>query len=214
LSNRHLQSKFILLQQEFLMMRAALAFLLLVLFPVTAFAHVGVGDTSGWLHGFLHPIAGIDHVLAMVAVGLLAAQLGGRALWLVPATFVCVMASAGIMGMAGAKLPLVELGIGLSIIVLGLTIAVRLWLSTATAMALAGFFAIFHGYTHGAEMPETVSGLAYAAGFICATALLHAIGVGLRLMIGYLGPIYTRTGVEIGGAAIAIAGAGILVGIM
>jgi urease accessory protein len=185
---------------------AAIAFL-----PVAASAHVGVGDTQAFTHGFLHPLNGIDHILAMVAVGLFAAQLGGRALWLVPLTFVSVMALAGIAGMTGVKLPFVEIGIGMSVVVLGLAVAFQLNVPTLLAMSLVGFFAIFHGYAHGAEMAESVSGLAYGVGFICATALLHAIGIGLGLAIGKAGQIYCRRIVQVGGGAMAIAGAAILI---
>jgi urease accessory protein len=179
-----------------------------------ASAHVGVGDTSGFLHGFSHPLGGIDHILTMVAVGLFAAHLGGRALWLVPLTFVSVMALAGIVGIVGVSLPFVEIGIGLSVVVLGLAIAFQLNPPTLAAMALVGFFAIFHGHAHGSEMPESVSGLEYGIGFICATALLHAVGIGLGLAIGYAGQIYSRRIVQVGGATMAIAGVAILAGIL
>lgn len=179
--------------------------------PVAASAHVGIGDTHGFVHGFSHPLSGIDHVLAMVAVGLFAAHLGGRALWLVPLTFVSVMALAGISGMAGVKLPFVEIGIGMSVVVLGLAVAFQLSVPTLVATSLVGFFAIFHGHAHGTEMPESVSGLVYGVGFICATALLHAIGVSLGLAIGKAGQMYSRRIVQIGGGAMAIAGVAILI---
>ncbi|HMF01261.1 MAG TPA: HupE/UreJ family protein [Terriglobia bacterium] len=180
------------------------------LVPVAASAHVGAGDTHGFVHGFSHPLSGIDHILAMVAVGLFAAHLGGRALWLVPLTFVSVMALAGIAGMAGVQLPFVEIGIGMSVIVFGLVVALQLSVPTLVAMGLVGFFAIFHGHAHGMEMPQGVSGLFYGAGFICATKLLHALGVGLGLTIGKTGQVYSRRIVQIGGGVIAIAGASIL----
>jgi urease accessory protein len=184
------------------------------LVPTIASAHVGVGDTHGFVHGFSHPLSGIDHILAMVAVGLFASHLGGRALWLVPLTFVSVMAMAGVAGMAGAGLPFVESGIGMSVVVLGLAIAFQLNPPTLVAIGLVGFFAIFHGYAHGAEMPESASGLAYGVGFVCATALLHSIGIGLGLTIGYVGQIYSRRIVQIGGGAMAIAGIAILSGVL
>jgi len=183
----------------------------LTLSPIAASAHVGVGETHGFIHGFSHPLSGIDHILAMVAVGLFAAHLGGRALWLVPVTFVSVMALAGIAGMAGVKLPFVEFGIGMSVVVLSLAVAFQLNVPTLVAMALVGFFAIFHGHAHGAEMPESTSGFAYGVGFICATALLHAIGISLGLAAGYAGKIYGRRIIQIGGGAMAIAGMAILV---
>src|SRR5271156_212734 len=166
-----------------------------------ASAHVGVGDTNGFIHGFSHPLSGIDHTLTMIAVGLFAAHLGGRALWLVPLTFVSVMVPAGIVGMAGTPLPFVEIGIGFSVVVLGLAIAFQFNPPTLAAMALVGFFAIFHGHAHGAEMPESTSGLEYGVGFISATALLHAVGIGIGLAIGYAGQIYSCRIVQVGGGA-------------
>ena len=154
---------------------------LLIALTGAAFAHTGLGDAAGFTHGFMHPVGGLDHVLAMVAVGLYAALLGGRALWLVPATFVAVMAIGGALGMAGFGLPYAEIGIALSVVVLGLAVALRLSLPTLAAMALVGLFAVFHGHAHGAEMPQDVSGYAYAAGFMLATALLHCAGIALGL---------------------------------
>ena len=153
--------------------------------PVAASAHPGVADhMHGFASGFAHPFSGIDHVLAMVAVGLFAAHLGGRALWIVPLSFVSVMTLAGIAGTAGVALPFAEIGIALSVVVLGLAVAFQLNVPTVAAAALAGFFAVFHGYAHGAEMPASMSGLSYGLGFICATLLLHATGVGLGLAMG------------------------------
>jgi urease accessory protein len=156
--------------------------LFVALAPTMAFAHPG-HDGAGLVDGFLHPLGGVDHIVAMVAVGLLAARLGGRALWLVPASFVAAMAAAGLAGMAGVGLPYVEAGITLSVVVLGAVVALRLTMPVAAAMALVAFFAVFHGYAHGIEMPETASGLAYGAGFVAATALLHGIGIGLGLTL-------------------------------
>jgi urease accessory protein len=173
--------------------------------------HTGVGDATGFAHGFSHPFGGLDHVLTMLAVGLFAAQLGGRALWLVPLSFVTVMALGGAFG-AGAKLPLAEIGIGLSVIALGLAIALELGVPTVAAMGFVAFVALLHGHAHGTEMPETVSGLAYGAGFISATALLHATGIGLGTTIGRVGA--SRRVVQAGGGTIALAGAAILGGIL
>src|SRR5207244_3981661 len=148
-------------------MRRALFAASFVLVPTLAFAHAGpAGHTHDLVSGFAHPIGGLDHLLAMVAVGMLAAQLGGRALWLVPASFVAMMAAAGFAGMAGVHLPLAEAGIVLSIILLGAVVALRLTMPVAAAMALVAFFAIFHGYAHGLETPETASGLLYGLGFL------------------------------------------------
>jgi urease accessory protein len=184
----------------------------LTLVPTIASAHVGVGDAHGFVHGFCHPLGGLDHILAMMAVGLLAAHLGGRAMWLVPLTFVSVMTIAGVLGMADVGLPYAEIGIGMSVVVLGLAIAFQLNISTLAAMAPVGIFAIFHGHAHGVEMPESTSGLEYGIGFICATALLHAAGIGIGLAIGYAGQIYSRRIVQVGGGAMAIAGVAILAG--
>ena len=160
-----------------------IAALSLALAPAVAFAHPG-HDGVSLFHGLAHPFGGLDHIAAMVAVGLLAAQLGGRALWAVPASFVTAMAAAGYAGMAGMALPFAEAGIAPSIVVLGAIVAFRVTMPVAAAMGLVAFFAIFHGHAHGVEMPETASGLAYGAGFVAATALLHAIGVGFGLTIG------------------------------
>jgi urease accessory protein len=184
------------------------------LFPSVAFAHTGVGDTSGFAHGFLHPISGIDHILAMVMVGVFAFQLGGRAVWAVPATFVALMAVGGALAIAGVDVPLVEVGIALSVLVLGAVVAFNVKTPVAVAMMLVGIFAIFHGHAHGAEMPEDAGGAAYAAGFMVATALLHVAGLGLGYVIGMLsrsrGPLVVRAA---GGLA-AIAGFGLLTGVL
>jgi urease accessory protein len=154
--------------------------------PTAAFAHPG-HDGAGLVSGFLHPLGGVDHIIAMVAVGLLAARLGGQALWLVPVSFVATMAVAGLAGMAGMGLPYVETGIALSVVALGIIAVFGVAMPVAAAMGLVAFFAVFHGYAHGAEMPETASGLAYGVGFVVATALLHGVGIGLGLMIGHFG---------------------------
>ena len=161
-------------------LRFAAAFLALA--PTVALAHPG-HDGAGLAHGFAHPFGGVDHIAAMVAVGLLAARLGGRALWLVPASFVAAMAVAGVAGMAGMTLPYAETGIAISVGVLGAIAAFGIAMPVAAAMGLVAFFAVFHGYAHGIEMPETASGLAYGAGFVAATAALHAIGIALGLAI-------------------------------
>jgi urease accessory protein len=182
--------------------------------PAIAFAHGGHGDTSGLTHGFSHPITGIDHVLAMVAIGVLAAQLGGRALWLVPLCFVAIMAGAGAVGMAGIPLPFSEVGISLSVIVLGLAVAFRLSPPELAAVALVGFFAVFHGHVHGAEMPAAASRIPYALGFVGATAMLHAVGVGIGLLIGRAGGTVSRRLVQGGGGAMALFGLAALPGFL
>jgi urease accessory protein len=179
--------------------------------PTVASAHPG-HEGAGFVHGLLHPLGGVDHILAMVAVGLFAVQLGGRALWLVPASFVAVMAAAGLAGMAGIEIPGVEAGIALSVLVLGAVIALRIDMPLAAAMGLVGFFAIFHGHAHGAEMPETASGLAYGMGFVAATAALHALGIAAGLAIGRTGSARRIT--QVGGAAAALVGAALLAGVV
>ncbi len=190
--------------------RIAAATAVLLSLTGVALAHTGAGGTSGFTHGFMHPLGGLDHVLAMVAVGLYAALLGGRALWLVPATFVGVMAVGGALGVAGFALPYAEIGIALSVVVLGLAIALRVGLPTLAAMALAGAFAIFHGHAHAAEMPQDASGQAYAAGFMLATALLHGAGIAAGSLIGRAGTVAGRA-LQAGGGAMALAGVMILI---
>ena len=178
----------------------------------SAQAHTGVGDTSGFVHGFAHPMSGADHILAMMAVGLFAAYLGGRALWLVPLSFVAMMAIGGALGMAGAPLPFVETGIGLSVVAFGAMVASQIAMPVAAAMAMTGFFALFHGHAHGAEMPQTASGLQYGVGFMVATAALHVLGIGVGLLIGRMGDVYGRRILQMIGGGIAVAGVAILAG--
>lgn len=192
----------------------AAAVLALVLIPSLAAAHTGVGGASGFLHGFGHPIFGLDHVLAMVTVGVFAWQLGGRAIWLVPTTFVLVLAVGGVVGVAGIDVPFVETGIALSVVVLGAVVALGIQAPVAVAVGLVGLFAIFHGHAHGAEMPEDAGGLAYGIGFMVGTALLHLIGLAIGYAIGAIGDRYGRAMVRGTGAAIALAGVGIFAGVL
>ena len=175
-----------------------------------ALAHNGMGDTTGLAHGFMHPVGGMDHVLAMVAVGLFAALLGGHPLWRVPASFVAIMAVGGVLGIAGVGIPFVETGIGLSVVALGVAVALHLNMRVAAAMAFVGFFAIFHGHAHGAEMPDTASGFEYGLGFVLATALLHVVGIGLGLAIGKMSELHGRRVAQIAGGVMALAGIAIL----
>jgi urease accessory protein len=185
-----------------------------ILLPTAASAHTGAGSAVGFVHGFVHPVSGIDHVLAMIAVGIFAANLGGRALWAVPATFVSVMALGGALGMAGIAVPFVEAGIAASVVVLGLAVALRWQWPVAAAMALVGSFAVFHGHAHGAEMPVDASGFEYAAGFMIATALLHAVGIGFGLGIARFGRAHAPQAIRFGGVAMAVAGLGLLTGVI
>ena len=184
-----------------------------VLAPVAAFAHTGAGETAGLVHGFMHPLGGLDHILAMVAVGMFAVCLGGRAVWLVPASFVVMMAFGGLLGVQGVAVPFVETGIAASVIVLGLAVALRLTVPVAAAMGLVGVFAIFHGFAHGAEMPVDASGLSYAMGFMLATALLHVAGVAAGFGIGRYGA-RSALMLRASGGAMATAGVAILAGLI
>ncbi|MCX5496780.1 HupE/UreJ family protein [Kaistia dalseonensis] len=186
----------------------------LALAPTLAFAHPGGPEAHGFVHGFAHPISGLDHILAMVLVGIFAWQLGGRALWLVPATFVTVMALGGGLGMAGINLPFVEIGIALSVVVLGAIVAFGVKAPVAAAMGIVGLFAVFHGYAHGAEMPESAGGLAYAAGFMLATAALHVAGIGVGFLIGKISETHGQAVVRTTGALAAVAGVGLLTGLV
>lgn len=179
-----------------------------VLAPAAALAHPGHDGAGGLAHGFVHPLTGIDHVLAMIAVGVLAAQYGGRALWLVPMSFLVAMAAAGAIGMAGIPVQIVEAGIGLSVVVLGLMIAFQIRPPTVVAMVVVGFFALFHGYAHGFEMLGGLAGLSFAAGFIGATALLLGAGVGLGLLLQRR--TLSRRLIQAGGGAMALVGIAVL----
>jgi urease accessory protein len=172
-----------------------------------ALAHTGAAGQAaagGLWSGLAHPVAGVDHVLAMVTVGLLAAILGGRALRLVPASFLAMMAAGGLAGMAGLPLPHVELGIAASVVVLGALVAARVSLPALAAVAVVGLFAVFHGHAHGTEAPVAAAPLAYALGFVLATAALHAVGAGLGLLLGRMGGAPSL--VRVGGGAVAAAG--------
>ena len=167
-----------------------------------ALGHTGTAPGASLLDRRAHPLAGPDHLLARVAVGLLAAQAGGRAMWALPASFVAAMALGGIAGMAGLGLPLVEFGIVGSVVVLGALVALAPRLKLAAACGIVGAFALFHGHAHGTEMAGDVSATLYAAGFLVATAALHAIGVSLGLALsGRIG--------RAAGAAIGLAGVGL-----
>jgi urease accessory protein len=154
-----------------------------LLIPTMASAHTGVGDPTGFLHGLEHPIGGLDHILAMVAVGLWAAQMGGKALWIVPGTFLLAMTGSSVLGYFGLPLPGVEQGILASDFILGLLLLFATRLPLAISVGIVSILAIFHGYAHGAEMPATASGLTYGIGFMISTATLHLTGIGMGLGI-------------------------------
>ncbi len=137
------------------------------------------GQATGFLAGLLHPVSGLDHVLAMVAVGLWGAQLGAPAIWLLPVTFPIVMALGGFLGLLGVPLPGVEVGIAASAILLGAAVMTERRLPLYAAAALVGLFAVFHGHAHGTELPAGQSALLYSLGFVVATGCLHAIGIAI-----------------------------------
>lgn len=147
-----------------------------------AFAHVGGGAAGGFLSGVRHPISGPDHVLAMVAVGLWGAQLGAPAVWLLPVAFPMVMAAGGTLGLLGMPLPGIEYGIAASAILLGAAVTFEARPPLGVALAMVGFFAVFHGHAHGTELPPGEDALLYSLGFVIATGCLHAAGIALGVI--------------------------------
>lgn len=192
-------------------MRAFLA-LAFSLLSTAAFAHTGAGGSSGLWHGFVHPLHGLDHLLAMLAVGVLAFVLGGRALYLVPLSFVGTMIVGFLLGVGGTAIPFVELGIALSVVVIGGAAALGRPLPVAAAMALAGGFAIFHGHAHGTELPAASGGLDYALGFLATTAALHLAGIAAAAAVSRLLGSRGGAATRLAGGAFALGGVGILAG--
>lgn len=176
-----------------------------------AFAHLDPADHGSFMAGFTHPLFGIDHVLAMVAVGLWAAMLGGRAIWAVPAAFVAVMSIGFLAAMAGLPLPFVEPTILASVVTLGILVALAAPVPLPAGMAIVGFFALFHGHAHGGEIGDATA-FGYALGFALATALLHAAGVlaGLGLARAFSGEA-GRSISRVAGGATALAGVWLMV---
>jgi len=179
----------------------------LILLPSVALAHPGHGD-HGLAAGILHPLTGLDHLLAMVAVGLWAAQQKGVARMALPCTFVGTMLIGGLLGIEGVQLPFIETGIAASVLALGLCVALAVRPPLQLAMAITALFALAHGIAHGLELPEQSSPLLYAAGFVGATAALHAAGYGVARML----PQAAAPLVRLAGAISATAGAWLLVG--
>jgi urease accessory protein len=188
--------------------RAGLAVILLLASATPAFAHVEQGQAQGLLNGLRHPMAGLDHVLAMIAVGLWGAQLGAPALWLLPVTFPMVMAFGGFLGLVGIPLPGVEVGIALSAVLLGLMVARQAKPPLIVAAILVGVFAIFHGHAHGTELPAGQSGLMYSIGFVIATGCLHGVGILLGLVHKWTAG---QTAIRLAGSMVALAGVVFLV---
>lgn len=155
---------------------------LLLLWPLTASAHVETGQAVGFVTGLRHPWSGFDHILAMIAVGIWGAQLGAPAIWLLPVTFPMVMAFGGFLGLIGVHLPGVEFGIAASALLLGTMVCVEARPKLIWAAVLVGAFGLYHGHAHGTELPAGQSGMLYSMGFVIATGGLHAIGIALGLI--------------------------------
>lgn len=186
-----------------------LAVLVLLASSSAASAHTGEGVAGGFASGFVHPIAGLDHLVAMVGVGLWGAYLGMPAIWILPVVFPLVMALGGALGVAGLPLPAVETWIAGSAVAIGLCVALALRPPLWIAALIVGAFAIFHGHAHGTELPEAANPLAYAAGFVVATGLLHLSGIALGFLSRWeLGGYAVRGG----GVAIAAVGIAFLTG--
>ena len=190
--------------------RAVLSALVLAAAAAPAHAHVGAGLTSSFSAGFGHPLVGLDHIAVMVAVGLWAAQKGGRAIWAWPLAFVGVMLVGSLLGMAHVPLPFVEPAILASVVALGLLVALAVELPVGAGAAIVGVFALFHGHAHGTEVAAGASGIDYMAGFALATALLHALGIAVGIGLG------TRFSglVRAAGAACAALGAALALGVV
>lgn len=190
--------------------RKALAVILLLAAAMPAYAHVGTGSTSSFAAGFAHPLSGLDHMTAMVAVGLWAAMRGGKALWAWPLAFLGAMLGGGALGMLHVPVPFVEPGILASVVALGLLVALAIDLPVSAGVAIIGLFALFHGHAHGTEVPENIGGLDYIGGFAMATALLHGVGMAAGLRLGSLFRGLARAA----GAACATIGVGLSVGMV
>jgi urease accessory protein len=188
--------------------RLTLALLATTLLATPALAHTGE-DVGGLMSGFMHPIGGLDHVVAMVAVGLWGGILGKPAIWQLPVVFPVVMALAGALGVMGVPIPAVEVGIALSGLVLGLAVLFLVKPPLALAAAIVGVFAVFHGHAHGTELPEAANPLAYAVGFVVATGLLHLAGIAFGLLMARPAGVVA---VRAAGGVIAVAGAAFLTG--
>lgn len=192
--------------------RHALSVLPVVILGIAAspaWAHEAHGLANGFIAGLLHPVTGLDHLLAMVAVGIWGAFLGRPLIWQLPVAFPLVMVLGGVLGIAGVEVPYVEAGIALSVVVLGTVIALRWSAPAALAVTIIAVFAIFHGYAHGTELPQAAAPQSYAAGFVICTGMLHLAGIALGLLIGVRGGVALLRGT---GATIALAGGWILLG--
>jgi urease accessory protein len=176
---------------------------LMLLWAQAAFAHPQAGEAKGFFTGFKHPISGLDHVLAMVAVGLWGAQLGAPAIWLLPVAFPIVMAFGGMLGLMGVPLPGTEIGIAASAILLGLAVMFEARPPLAAAAVLVAIFALFHGHAHGTELPPGESGLLYSIGFVIATGCLHGVGISIGTVHRWT---WGRRFLRVAGAVVALGG--------
>ena len=183
-----------------------------VLIPEISEAHVFGAYGAGLSEGLMHPFGGLDHVLAMLAIGLWAAQSGGRSLWSIPLAFVAMMTMGALAGMAGISIPFANVGVATSVIVLGALVALSAKWPAPVGALLAGFFAIFHGHSHGAEMSQAASVVSYGIGFVLATSLLHGAGIVASLGLSSYEYFSARL-LRISGGAIAVYGLMILVGL-
>ena len=192
------------------MTRAILAALsILVSTSLPAAAHIDPLTHGSMASGLLHPVSGVDHVLAMIAIGLWAALIGGRATWLVPVSFVAMMGVGFLAAVSGSALPHVEPVILASIVTLGLLVAIAWHAPVAVGMGIAAVFALFHGHAHGSEV-GTAAVLPYASGFMIATAALHLGGIALGMAAEkLLGRGSGRLAVRVAGASVAAAGLGL-----
>jgi urease accessory protein len=190
--------------------RLSLSAILFLAAAMPAYAHVGVGTTSSFTAGVMHPLSGLDHMTVMIAVGLWAALKGGKAIWAWPAAFVGVMLGGAALGMAHVPVPFVEPGILASVVALGLLVALAVDLPVSAGVAIIGLFALFHGHAHGTEVPENAGGLEYMAGFAIATVILHAVGIAAGLSLG----LRFRGLARVAGAACAAIGVGLAFGVV
>jgi len=189
--------------QRLVLAIGAATLLALVASSAPVHAHVQTGEASGFLTGVGHPVSGLDHVVAMIAVGLWGAQLGAPALWLLPVTFPMMMALGGLVGLLGVPLPGLEVGIAASAVVLGLVVMFALRPPLAVAVALVAVFAIFHGHAHGTELPPGQSALLYSMGFVVATGCLHGVGIAIGVIHRWR---WGQTLLRAVGAVVALAG--------
>jgi urease accessory protein len=158
------------------------ALLMSAIWPLLAWAHVESGEAGGFLSGLSHPVSGLDHVIAMVAVGLWGAQLGIPALWVLPVAFPMMMAFGGVLGLIGIPVPGVEVGIAVSAVVLGALVLGQIRLPLIAAVCLVAVFAVFHGHAHGTELQAGQNAMLYSLGFVIATGLLHGVGIATGLI--------------------------------